>query len=404
MRIGGDRPGPLRLDRVVELHLAEAALGVPVDRVLGLGDTRYDEAAARGEGALALDVARRLDVRADRAAPRDVALEARQVGIVVAHVARARDAACDLQRRVPGVLVGMHVEQARQQRTARAVDDRSRVLGGRSRGIDRRDAPLVHIDVGRFAEGLRLRVEHAHVPDEDRLRQVLRVLFREVLEVFRLRLPLQPFELRRHGLVAGDDHVAAADIDAGEERHGVAVLEPDVVRLQAAAQDGEERHRALRARGPDARIRELLAAQLTARQRGKLAARLLRRAHDDGARFRAAVSRQVYGRSRQCLAAALRGRLPARAPAGDRETLVEGRAVGRPAGLAVALEASVGLERDVLLDVRPAAVVAVRVADVNSSVVLYHGLLRAGFLAGMKDGVIERRVGLRGAGGGECET
>ncbi len=189
-----------------------------------------------------------------------------------------------------------------------------------------------------------------------------------------------------------------------KRRHAVAGLEPDVVRLQAGAQDRVERDRALRARGPDAGIRELLAAQLAARQRGQPAARLLRRAHDDGARFRAAVGRQVDGRSRQRLAAAFRGRLPARALARNREALVEDRAVGRPAGLAVAPEAAVGEERDVLLDVRPAAVVAVRVADVQAPVVLDHGLLRAGLLAGVQDVVIERRVGLRGAGDGECEA
>ncbi len=73
MRVGRDRPGPLGLDRVVQLHLPEAALGVPVDGVLGLGDARDDEAAARCERALALDVAGRLDVRPERATGRDVA-------------------------------------------------------------------------------------------------------------------------------------------------------------------------------------------------------------------------------------------------------------------------------------------------------------------------------------------
>ena len=70
MGVGRDRLGPLGLDRVVELHLAVAALGVPVDRVLRFLHVVHDEAAARGKGALALDVARGLDVRPDRACPR----------------------------------------------------------------------------------------------------------------------------------------------------------------------------------------------------------------------------------------------------------------------------------------------------------------------------------------------
>ena len=300
--------------------------------------------------------------------------------------------------------MGVHVEQAWQQRAAGAVDDSRRVLGRRARGVDRRDAPLVDVDVGRLAERRGLRVEHADVPDQDRLGQRLRVLLRQLVEVFRLRILLDALELRCHALVTGDHQVAAADVDAGEQRHVVAGFEPDVVRLQPGSQDRKQRDVAFSARGPDARGREPFAPQLAARQRSEPPARFLRRAHDDGGRFRAAVARQVNGRFRQRLAAAFRRRLPARPLPGNRETLVEDRAVGRLAGLAVALEAAVGLQGNVLLDVRPAAVVAIGVAHVPAPVVLDHGLLRAGLLAGVQDVVVERRIGLRGAGDGERQA
>ena len=307
MRVGRDRPGPLRLDRVVELDLPVSALGVPVDGVLGLRDARDHEAAARGEGALALDVAGRLDVRTDRAARRDIGAEPREIVVVVAHVARAGDAARDLQRRVPGVLVRVHVEKAGKQRASGAFDDRRGILGRRSGGVNGCDPPLVHVDVGRLTERLRLRIEHAHVLDQDRLCQLLDVLLREVLEVLRLRLLLQALELGGRALVARDDHVAAADVDAREERLAARALEPDVVGLEPRAQDCVERDLALQPRRPDARAGELLASKLAAWQRGQPPAGVLRRAHDDCVRFGAAVRRQIDRGAGQLLTAAFRG-------------------------------------------------------------------------------------------------
>jgi len=87
------------------------------------------------------------------------------------------------------------------------------------------------------------------------------------------------------------------------------------------------------------------------------------------AHFRAAVDRQVHRRPLQFDGAAFRRRLPARAPAADGEAFIQNRAEGGLAAQPVAAEGAVGRRHDLLFQIRPAAVVSVRVTDAHAAVV-----------------------------------
>ncbi|HEY5861691.1 MAG TPA: hypothetical protein VIX61_01270, partial [Casimicrobiaceae bacterium] len=147
MRVGRDFLDPFRLEGVVDLDLAVAALGIPVNCISGLLQAVDEDAVARRVWTLALDETERHDARTHCFACLDLSHEVGQCGIVVTHVAHRRHTAGNLQQRAPFVLVTVHVDQGRHQHASLGVDLRRGGARLRTCLVDRGNVTTIDIDV-----------------------------------------------------------------------------------------------------------------------------------------------------------------------------------------------------------------------------------------------------------------
>ena len=386
---------PLRLDGVVELELAVAVSGIPVDGGQRIGQVVGHEVGLRRERALALDEAVGRDARPENIAALDAAAQLGQLGVGVADVAHRGHASGQVQQQVDRCHMGVHVDQPRQQCSALAADALGRLgLDEAARPGDGGDAAIEQVDVGRPAQHRRLGVEPAHALDDRQPRQRLRQLTGQALQVGQLGGLLrvgQAVHLRLEALQHGP---APAWVDLGEQR-AVVLTQPHIAGRQVQAGDGVQadliglagQAQALHALDGQATHGQGLGARRLGREQA------LCQPRREGWR---GLQRQVDGLTgRTGLLAAVHRRAPDSLAIGlALEALVNPRAVGGHALGPVAQPDAVGGEGRHLLLVGPAAVVAV-------AVVRFQPLRAGGHLevaAGRLDA--DDRVGLclRGAG------
>ena len=261
--------------------------------------------------------------------------------------------------------MGVHVEQARQQRLAPAIDRLCHLPKIGSRGLDGRDASFEEIDVRRVAHRCRCSVEPAHIADHGHAAQGSRQLLLKSRQALALRLDLalqQGVEMRF--LPLRQEPVAGPDL--GEQGVLRVVAQPQVERIGAHAHQREQRHLNLLAAGRQRHLRQLFDAELAPGHRfGPQRGPLQERAHQLGAECRAELHRQVQRARRRCLFALVHRGGPACHTAGRvaRKGLGDLTAEGRLAADPVAHRRALGVDAELFVHVGAAAVVAVGEPD-----------------------------------------
>ena len=359
-------------ERVIDLQLRVAALGIPVDGVFGALEVLDQEAATGAVRAFALQKAGGHHLRRQQLAGGGFIEHRLQLGIVVAHVAHAGHAGGDIQRARPAVDVAVHVEQARQHDTAAGVDDVFRRARGRAGRQHGGNASAQQVDIGRLAHGGLLAVEHAGIAHH--AQAVERVLqpggdIGEHLRLGRFLTLGQVGDgvlpaLFKHGQGAGDDHREQARLLA---RGG-----PVERRRQADAGQRQQLHGVLFAVGVGhlRRFQPGLRQRAGRQQRNLAVFRCSQRGNRTGHHFERTVERHIAGRRGQRGAALVGGGGPLGHIALARKALVHHGAVR---GIALDLvfgHQQVGAEAELFGQLGTAAVVLVGEAHGGAAVVL----------------------------------
>ena len=344
--------------------------------------------------ARAFDEAGRHDARAELPAGLDAPDQLAQYRVVVGQVAHRRHAAGHLQHRVPRPLVAVHVEQPGQQRASTAVDHRRARREFRAGRSQRGDAAAVDVHVRRRRKARPLSVEHPHVAYQQQPVDAVPELFGQRVQQLVTRRDLK-FEQPRHlRFAAGFDDVAPAGEELGEEAPRRFVAQPDELWKELDAADRDQRNIGVAGCVAQAHSGEPARLERTRRiRRATTVGRGEQDARGQPEHRRAAFERHVHRMQIVGGLAAVGHRGPARLAVAAAERFGQRRAERRLAAAAVVEQAAVGVDAQLFVQVRPAAVVAVRVVGDDVAVGFAGHAQRARRLALEADGVRRRRRG-----------
>ncbi len=389
-------------ERVVDLQLRVAMLGVPVDGVFRRRQVLDHEAQVGRIRAFAFQEAGRHHLRAEQAAVGGFIDQLLQGSIVIAHVAHRGHPGRKVQAAFPAAHVAMHVEQARQHDAAGRIDlvdgAAHRAAGRQHRG----DAPAQHVHVGRRAQHRLVAVEHARIAHHGQAGQLFLQAARHLGQHLRFGRLLALAQLLADAFPAGfgDGHVTGND--QREQARLLARGGPVELRRQAQAGLRDQLHADGLATSGDFGGVEGALGKRTGRQQGQAGAGPCSQGRErDRGHFQRGIERHVHGAGCVLAAALLRGRAPARLATLDLELVVDHRAIGGIALDLVGAHAAVRGHAELFDQVRPAAIVLVAKLDPGQAVVVALDDLFTDLLAAFHDDVVAH--GLGGGKGGQAE-
>ncbi len=253
----------------------------------------------------------------------------------------------------------------------------------------------MNIDVPRRPELRVFGIEDACVADDNRLGQRMAHRRGEVVEALVVRFNLAAFQGCGQGFPARFDDLCPTGKDPSEKLKIGLARRPVVERLDFHSGQRIQRQVAGLALSLEMLVGDFLDRQLTARQCRKVPPRLqCHGPNDPHEDFRRRFHRYV-GRWVRAVCAALIGkRLPFGVSVPAREGVVDRCSEGRFAFPRIAQQGAVWGEREFLLEIGPAAVVAIAVVDGDRTIVGDLSGLRLGRFALEEDGVARRASGL----------